>query len=267
MGRRMPLRQPLHMIPYRAKVLINKHLDPKSSFLIPSVKIIQGACSAKIKNMAIKKRLQELRGSGYEMSKGQPDIRGWEVMDTAGHKIGKVHELVFDTEAGKVRYMVMNVLDSKELQLEKRTVLVPIGLAELHRAHDSVVLPQVTPFQLRALPRYEKDHLGPKAEMDISTVFGRSHTAIGTDEAHSSAPFYDHEHFNNDNLLKNRSRKEEEKSNHSTSSDRQITRDEATGPQAYTPEGSSADDEAIRRSREQGLRDEADSRRPGRSVD
>lgn len=192
----------------------------------------------------VKKRLQELRGSDFEMAKGQPDIRGWEVIDTAGHKIGKVHELVFDIEAKRVRYMVVNVLDSKELQLEKRTVLVPIGLAELHRAHDSVVLPEVTPFQLRALPRYDKDHLGPKAEMDISTVFGRSHTAIGSDEAHSSAPFYDHDHFNEKNLL--RGRESGSDTGHKPSS-RELTRDELTGPRAYTPEGSSADDEAIRR--------------------
>jgi sporulation protein YlmC with PRC-barrel domain len=196
-----------------------------------------------------KKRLQELRGSDFEMAKGQPDIRGWEVIDTAGHKIGKVHELVFDTEAHRVRYMVVNVLDSKELQLDKRTVLVPIGLAELHRAHDSVVLPEVTPFQLRALPRYDKDHLGPKAEIDISTVFGRSHTAIGSDDAHSSAPFYDHEHFNEKNLLRGRESGtgDTQETGHRAAASRPLSREELMGPPAYTPEGSSADDEAIRR--------------------
>lgn len=205
---------------------------------------------------ATRKRLQELHGSDFEMAKGQPDIRGWEVIDTAGHKIGKVHELVFDTEAKRVRYMVLNVADSKELQLEKRTVLVPIGFAELHRAHDSVVLPQVTPYQLRALPKYDKDHLGPKAEMDISAIFGRSHTAIGSDDAHgSTAPFYDHEHFNENNMYRSRqglggSANMDTNSTQGTSHD-----------QTYTPEGSSADEDAIRRNRDL-LRDDT-----GRSVD
>jgi len=62
------------------------------------------------------KRLQELRGSGYEVAKGQPDIRGWEVRDPNGQLIGKVHELIFDSRANKVRYMIINVNDSKELQ-------------------------------------------------------------------------------------------------------------------------------------------------------
>jgi sporulation protein YlmC with PRC-barrel domain len=211
-----------------------------------------------------KKRLQELRGSDFEMAKGQPDIRGWEVVDPAGHKVGKVHELVFDTEAKRVRYMIVNIADSKELQLEKRTVLVPIGLAELHRAHDSVVLPQVTPFQLRALPKYDKDHLGPKAEMDISAVFGRSHTAIGTDEAHSSAPFYDHDHFNESNLYRNRpghtsSDTQRQTTTHHRDSDE--LKDSGIGPAAYTPKGESADTDGILRNREQTLRDDEERRR------
>ena len=85
------------------------------------------------------RRLQELRGSDFEIAKGQPDIRGWDVRDNAGRKFGKVHDLIFDIRANKVRYMVVNILDTKELELEKRTVLVPIGLAELDGADDAGV--------------------------------------------------------------------------------------------------------------------------------
>ncbi len=59
------------------------------------------------------KRLQELRGSDFAVAKGQPDIRGWEVRDNLGHLIGKVSELIFDSRAHKVRYMVVNIVDSK----------------------------------------------------------------------------------------------------------------------------------------------------------
>jgi len=149
------------------------------------------------------KRLQELRGSGYEVAKGQPDIRGWEVRDTDGHLMGKVRELIFDSRAQKVRYMVIDVADSKELQLEKRTVMVPIGLAELQQKFDDVILPKVTPFHLRALPKYDKDDLGSKAERAISTVFGleskplpAGHTA--DDDVEES--FYNNEIFNENNM-------------------------------------------------------------------
>lgn len=149
------------------------------------------------------KRLQELRGSDYEIAKGQPDIRGWEVRDNNGHLMGKVSELIFDSRAQKVRYMVINVADSKELQLEKRTVLVPIGMAVLEHQDDDVILPSVTPFQLRALPRYSKEDLGTKTERAISQVFGRTDNQGGpaqTDDAELTEDFYNHDHFNEQHM-------------------------------------------------------------------
>lgn len=145
-----------------------------------------------------KQRLQELKGSGYELSKNQPDIRGWEVRNEAGNKIGKVRELILDTEAQKVRYMVVDIREHKDLDLEKRTVLVPIGLAELHISDDDVVLHGVSPFQLRALPSYKKEDLGTKAEMAISTVFGRSFPEAETGTMQQN--FYQHDHFNDERI-------------------------------------------------------------------
>ena len=157
-------------------------------------------------------RLRELRGSDFEIVKGQPDIRGWDVRDNSGRKFGTVHDLVFDLRAQKVRYMVINVLDTKELDLEKRTVMVPIGLAELDGRDNDVILPTVTPFQLRALPRYDKSNLGAKAERDISTVFGRA--AIGDTPVNANddvdEKFYDHDHFNENNMYRNRRRQQED---------------------------------------------------------
>ncbi len=149
------------------------------------------------------KRLQELRGSDFEIAKGQPDIRGWEVRNADGRLMGKVRELIFDARDHKVRYMVVDVKDSKELELENRTVLVPIGLAELEPRHDDVILPKVTPFQLRALPRYNKEDLGTRAEKAVSTVFGRN-TDSYSDDADLGAAFYDNEDFNEDNMYRQR---------------------------------------------------------------
>ena len=153
------------------------------------------------------KRLQELGGSGYEVAKGQPDIRGWEVRNANGQLIGKVNELIFDSRANKVRYMVINVNDTKELQLEKRTVMVPIGLAVLEHKYDDVILPNVTPFQLRALPRYYKDDLGTKAEHAISTVFGRNDIktpAVYKEDEDVDENCYNNEMFNENNMYSRR---------------------------------------------------------------
>ena len=174
------------------------------------------------------RRLQELRGSDFEIAEGQPDIRGWEVFDTEARKIGRVKELIFDVRDRKVRYMAIDVAHNKELQLEDRLVLVPIGLAQLDHPNDDVILQNVTPFQLRALPRYDNDLLGPQVERDISMVFGRQFTGSGAGNTTGMATaagtaglagattgnytdndvdsdFYQHEFFNDQNMYRNRS--------------------------------------------------------------
>ncbi|MBA2328165.1 MAG: PRC-barrel domain-containing protein [Flavisolibacter sp.] len=207
------------------------------------------------------KRLQELRGSGFEITDGQPDIRGWDVYDEEGRKIGKVDELIFDSRARKVRYMVLNILDVKDLELEKRTVVVPIGLAELDKADDHVVLHQVTPFQLRALPKYDKSGFGPKSERSISTVFGRKYSSHAAEEADVDVEndFYEHEHFDEENLQRRR------KSSSSNNKDRDYNEDDKHIRQRdeLNMAASNTTDETdlYKRQREQNLRDEEEIRR------
>jgi hypothetical protein len=185
-------------------------------------------------------RLRELSRSDFKIAKGQPDIRGWDVRDEQGRKYGTVSELIFDIKADKVRYLIINVLDTPELELEKRSVMVPIGLAELDTSDNDVLLPNVTPFQLRALPRYDRTHLGAKAERDISTVFGRegftggmgqqtqqpATTSSSTDDDMGDS-FYNHDHFNEDNMYRRRNSRiiEHNDDNHSSRDNTYIRRE------------------------------------------
>src|SRR6478672_1798095 len=118
------------------------------------------------------RRLQELDQSDFEIVKGEPDIRGWDVKNATGQKIGEVEELIVDAQKKKVRYMVV-VLDDNELKLDHRKVLIPIGLAELHKEDDDVLLPSVTVDQLSALPAYDKDSLDEETERRICNLLGR----------------------------------------------------------------------------------------------
>ncbi|HJX29551.1 MAG TPA: PRC-barrel domain-containing protein [Thermoanaerobaculia bacterium] len=54
---------------------------------------------------ATDKRLAHLEGSGYKVAEGDPDVRGWDVMDRDGNRIGEVDDLLVDTRALKVRYL------------------------------------------------------------------------------------------------------------------------------------------------------------------
>jgi len=169
-------------------------------------------------------RLQELDRSKYEIVKDEPDIRGWDVRSHTGHKIGAVEDLIIDTLDKKVRYMIVD-LDENELNLNHRKVLIPIGLAELHKEQDDVLLPGVTLDEICQLPDYDRKNFTPDVERQISSTFGTPVLSTVYDspekfrnknldekpfkrpslkEEELDKDFYQHEHYNLDNLYKNR---------------------------------------------------------------
>ena len=176
------------------------------------------------------KRLQELDRSDYEIVKGEPDIRGWDVKYITGQKLGVVEELVFDIQEKKVRYLVVD-LEENELKLLPRRILIPIGLAELDRKDDDVLIPNIAIEQLSRLPEYDRNNLTVDAERRISSTLGREmestalaaaahevkHENLKGDERKADKrskakkgideldpDFYIHEHYSLDNLYKNR---------------------------------------------------------------
>ena len=179
------------------------------------------------------KRLQELDRSDFEIVKGEPDIRGWDVKNTHGEKIGEVEELILDAKEKKVRYMVVD-LDDNQLKLDHRKVLIPIGLAELDGKHDDVLLPNISGQQLSALPAYTREELTPDVERKVCSTLGRPTEPTKAKESPGKQPerartvpqstakpgekkttgknenekedpdFYRHEYYSLDNLYKNR---------------------------------------------------------------
>lgn len=150
------------------------------------------------------RRLQELDRSDFEIVDGEPDIRGWDVKNSHGQKIGEVEELILDAKMKKVRYMVVD-LDDNDLKLDHHKVLLPIGLAELHKEDDDVIIPDVQTEQLRSLPDYDKDQLDAGYERQICSILGRKTETMQAKENQEDDPeFYRHDYFNDDNLYKHR---------------------------------------------------------------
>ena len=159
------------------------------------------------------RRLQELDRSDFGVIKGESDIRGWDVRNSSGRKIGEVEELIVDAQQRKVRYMVVDLNDN-ELELKKHKVLIPIGLAELDKEEDDVLLPSVSLEQLRHLPTYDLNILDETTERLICVALGREEDAIDrdrqfekrqkADRTDSNEDFYGHSYFADDNLYKNR---------------------------------------------------------------
>ncbi|MEO7214207.1 PRC-barrel domain-containing protein [Mucilaginibacter sp.] len=137
--------------------------------------------------------LKLLSDSDYQIVDGEPDITGWNVLDTNGYKFGEVDDLLFDPQSRAVRYLVVELQANGTDIADDRNVLIPIGVAELHTNDDDVIIPNVSALQLYTLPVYEPGVLTPENEVAIRNIFEG-----GSAGPYEAVGFYEHEHFNED---------------------------------------------------------------------
>jgi hypothetical protein len=157
-------------------------------------------------------RLKELNASDYEMAKGEPDIKGWKVISIQNQEIGKVSELLFDEVSRRVRYIVVD-LNGKPLNLVSRYVIIPVGLAELHRNDKTVLFPEMTIGHLASLPNYEKGKITIETERAIRSVFAPTNGINYLDEDFNDPDgFYEHEHFDENRFYRPRVERAEDNS-------------------------------------------------------
>lgn len=147
--------------------------------------------------------LEELSGSDFEVADHQPDITGWEIIDNLGNEIGEVEELIFDSNARKVRYVVASLdLDNNSEvadEADGRLVLIPIGIVDLDEDEEEVIIPEVSILFLSTLPQYTPGKIiSPAEELAVRYAFlGQASlpdAAAVVYESHQD-DFYSHDHF------------------------------------------------------------------------
>ncbi len=81
------------------------------------------------------RQLSPLRDLGkFRIADGEPDVRGWTVYASTGREVGRVHELLVDTDA---RQVVMLDID---LRRDDRHTIVPIRSSWVDQATKRVVV-------------------------------------------------------------------------------------------------------------------------------
>jgi len=118
-----------------------------------------------------------LHESGYEIVDGETDIRNWSVVASENQLVGRVSELLFDEISHRVIYMVVDI-NGKPLNLISRSVIVPMGLAEIDRKENLVIVPALTVGHLASLPSYEKGKISIDTENAIRSVFVRTQGVV-----------------------------------------------------------------------------------------
>ncbi|HEU4881147.1 MAG TPA: DUF2382 domain-containing protein [Longimicrobium sp.] len=120
--------------------------------------------------------------SGYKVADGEPDIRGWDVVAGDGSRLGKVDDLLVDTQANKVRYVDVDVEGGD------RHVTVPIGYARLEETRHQVLVDGLGSEQMQALPSYTRGAITRDYEEQVGRAFN-----VGT--AAATSDFYEHDAF------------------------------------------------------------------------
>jgi uncharacterized protein (TIGR02271 family) len=118
-------------------------------------------------------RLNDL--DDYKVADGFPDPRGWDVKTEDGRTIGKVGDLVVDTQQMRVRYVDVELDRSlRELARDAATpgdqeahTLLPIGAVQLDDERDDVRVSGYTLEQIAGLPRYTGQQITREYETSL----------------------------------------------------------------------------------------------------
>jgi photosynthetic reaction center H subunit len=140
----------------------------------------------------------------FEVPKGEPDPRGWDVRSADGTKLGKVEDLLFDTAERRIRYVEVALDRDITKSIGRDYALVPIGRARLDDTDDDVIV-DLSSTDLAAAPAYDRTRLSRDYEAslrswvqerkrDVRTA-ARSDTTTDRDVGFYASPEYDDRRF------------------------------------------------------------------------
>ena len=124
--------------------------------------------------------LKELKD--FQVAKGDPDVRGWEVLSNDGRRIGKVDDLLVDTAAMRVRYLDIDLDDDLRNLAQGGTgpgtksdnILIPIGSAQLHEKDDRVTVDLLHSL-VTGIPGYDRSTFNREYETNLRRHFDRDY--------------------------------------------------------------------------------------------
>lgn len=151
----------------------------------------------------------------FKISKGNPDVRGWEVLAGDGKTIGKVNDLLIDTDSNRARYLDVKLGDHI-LDVDRTMhVLVPIGYAILQADDDRVFVEKVKTAEVSNLPEYGHEPITPDYEDFLRQRFDSGYQAGQTGRTGQEQPgrtegeqrqddFYDHDLYDDEKFYSSR---------------------------------------------------------------
>jgi hypothetical protein len=138
------------------------------------------------------RRLRDL--TDFEVADGNPDVRGWAVRGGDGHALGRVHELIVDPEALKVRYLDVELDSRFKRGKHENHILLPIGVASLDTDGDNVFVPALNGETVLNYPPYSEIQITRDYEEAMLRALGLNSTREGDQfyelDSYDAAAFY-----------------------------------------------------------------------------
>jgi sporulation protein YlmC with PRC-barrel domain len=94
----------------------------------------------------------------YTVEKGLADPRGWKVVDSAGHVVGEVTDLVVDTDRMAGSYLEVELDTTMFGATDEPRILVPMSRAERDGSQRRVTVPRLTRSRINALYEARAQH-------------------------------------------------------------------------------------------------------------
>lgn len=148
------------------------------------------------------KRLKEIEDE-YEVADKHLDVRGWLVLGNRGESIGKINELIVDTEAMKVRYLDVDVDNSLTGEKENRHVLIPIGVASIDQKDDKVLIPNLDRSMVMKCPSYSGETVTRDYEHTLLTTLSPDYNMRSANQEN----FYNQESFDDNKFYGERKKR------------------------------------------------------------
>jgi photosynthetic reaction center H subunit len=147
----------------------------------------------------------------FDIPKGEPDPRGWDVKTEDGTKIGKVEDLLVDTGLGRIRYVEVKLKGDVADRADKEYILIPIGAARLDDEHDDVII-SVSQANLAGIPAYDRERLSRDYERSLSTHYeGATARQVSDPAVDVDVDFYAQPQFDERSFFANRRKGREDR--------------------------------------------------------
>jgi photosynthetic reaction center H subunit len=145
-------------------------------------------------------RLGEL--NDYKVASGNPDVRGWDVVDRDNQILGTINELIVDVDREKVRYLDVAPSGDTFRGDGEHRLLIPIGAARINDDSNRVMLSELNRERLNSFPPHRGEAITRDYEYEVVDRFNAREDAERErrDTRNTTSDFYDNNLYNEESF-------------------------------------------------------------------